>query len=79
MDYVSTYPGIKKLIEAEPLTKLVPVDLYIPIMYDEYGDDQVNRHFPTRNLVALAIRHPLTFPSKYHVDKDHITDTGKLV
>ena len=68
--------GLRKLVAQKPLTKLLPVDLYIPIMYGQYDDERVNRHFHPKNLIALAAKDPLTYPAQLWVDKHHISDTG---
>jgi collagen beta-1,O-galactosyltransferase len=34
ISYALTFEGAKKLISQEPLKKLVPVDEYLPIMFD---------------------------------------------
>ena len=76
------YLGIKKLLALEPLKKLLPLDLFLPIAYDKYQVDdsvEVIRHFQPRNLIALAVIEPICFPVQYWTDKHHISDTGKLI
>lgn len=36
LGYAVTYRGAKKLLEGKPLEKLVPVDEYLPIMFDRH-------------------------------------------
>ena len=72
-------PGMRKLIALEPLKKLVPLDIFLPIAYGKYhykDGHLVNRHFEPRNLIALAAKQPICHPAQYWVDKHHISDTG---
>jgi len=36
LGYALTLRGAKKLLDAKPLEKLVPVDEYLPIMFDKH-------------------------------------------
>lgn len=36
--YVITLEGAKKLLDGEPLGKMLPVDEYLPIMFDRHPD-----------------------------------------
>ena len=69
---------MKKLIGSDPFSKLVPLDIFLPIMYGKYPDDAVNRHFTPRNLVALALKDYLSYPAQYWGQKLHTSDTGKM-
>ena len=53
-----TYPlfarsGAKKLLDAEPLTKMVPVDEFVPIMFDRHPNETWKSRFSNR------VGHPL--------------------
>ncbi len=48
--YLLRFSGAKKLMEAEPLHKMVPVDEYLPIMYNRHPNDTWKDFFPRRNL-----------------------------
>lgn len=36
--YAITLEGARKLVDAEPLSKMVPVDEYLPIMFDRHPE-----------------------------------------
>lgn len=36
LGYLITLQGAKKLLNAEPLTKMLPVDEFLPVMYDKH-------------------------------------------
>lgn len=74
LHYVVSDTGLKKLVAQKPLTKLLPVDLYLPIMYGQYDDARVSRHFQPKNLVAFAAKEPLTYPALFWNDKHYISD-----
>ena len=38
LGYVLTLSGAKKLIAGDPLPKMVPVDEYIPILFDDHPE-----------------------------------------
>jgi collagen beta-1,O-galactosyltransferase len=38
ISYMLTYRGAWKLVQQNPLAKLVPVDEYLPIMYDKHPE-----------------------------------------
>ena len=67
------------MLALDPLTKLVPLDLFLPIAYGKYDLDTVNRHFHPKNVTALATKVPMSLPAKFWIDDHHISDTGELV
>jgi len=38
LGYLLTLEGARKLIDAEPLTRLIPVDEFIPIMFNKHPE-----------------------------------------
>jgi collagen beta-1,O-galactosyltransferase len=50
LGYLLTLKGAEKLLAGEPLGRLVPVDEYLPIMYDRHPELGWAEAFPTRNL-----------------------------
>lgn len=39
--YIITLRGAKKLLHARPLSKMVPVDEYLPIMFDKHPEVRI--------------------------------------
>ena len=73
--YILTYSGALKLVSAEPLSKIVPVDEYLPIMFDESPHSGWAEYFPKRDLVALSFDPLLISPSQFIGDEGYISDT----
>ena len=48
--YVLSLSGAQKLLKAEPLAKMIPVDEYIPIMYDQHPNQVWAEAFSDRNV-----------------------------
>jgi collagen beta-1,O-galactosyltransferase len=72
---VITLEGAKKLLDAKPLKKMVPVDEYLPIMFDRHPNESWYSHFKTRNLVAWSAAPLLLFPTHYTGEEGYISDT----
>lgn len=36
LGYLISLQGARKLLDAEPLTKMLPVDEFLPVMYDKH-------------------------------------------
>lgn len=73
--YIVTLNGAKKLIANKPLNKLIPVDEYIPIIYDKHPNLDWKNQFKQRNLFALSV-HPLLVQPLHYVGEDkYISDT----
>lgn len=73
--YIMTRSGAEKLIAAEPLASLIPVDEFLPVMYDQHPIKEWNDHFPVRNLKALSIDPLILSPTHYVGDQEYISDT----
>jgi len=73
--YLLTKTGAKKLLEGDPLGKMVPVDEYLPIMYDRHPNKTWSSNFPQRDLKALSVAPLLVYPTHYTGDQGYISDT----
>ncbi|XP_043914578.1 probable inactive glycosyltransferase 25 family member 3 [Protopterus annectens] len=73
--YVISLQGAHKLINAEPLSKMLPVDEFLPIMYDKHPNEDYKQHFPNRNLKAFSVRPLLINPTHYAGDPLWVSDT----
>ncbi|CAH1780733.1 unnamed protein product [Owenia fusiformis] len=73
--YIITQSGAKKLLDQKPLGKMVPVDEYLPIMFDKHTMDEWKLAFEPRNLVSLSVYPLLVYPMKYTGEPGYITDT----
>jgi len=75
LSYILTKAGAQKLLAADPLTKMVPVDEFIPIMYDRHPNNTWANYFPVRDLRALSVHPLLVFPTHYTGEEGYISDT----
>lgn len=73
--YIITRSGAEKLIAAEPLKNLIPVDEFLPVMYDQHPIKEWTKFFPNRNLKALSIDPLILSPTHYVGDQEYISDT----
>jgi len=75
LSYILSQKGAEKLINGEPLKKLVPVDEYLPIMFDHHPESRWKDSFPNRDLKAFSIHPLLVYPTHYVKDEGYISDT----
>jgi len=75
LSYILSKAGAAKLIDAEPLSKMLPVDEYIPIMYDKHPNTTWQSFFPNRNLKALSAEPLLVYPTHYVGMEGYVSDT----
>ena len=69
--------GAKKLVAQQPLTRLVPTDEFVPIMFDQHPNAEWKQAFGPRNLQALAIEPKVCEPVKFTKDPRYSSDTGE--
>lgn len=79
LGYVLSQKGAQKLLNADPLSRLVPVDEYLPILFDKHPQDAWKVHFPRRDLVAFSAAPLLLYPTHYTGDEGYISDTEDSV
>ncbi|XP_008284450.1 procollagen galactosyltransferase 2 [Stegastes partitus] len=75
LSYAISLQGAQKLLNAEPLSKMLPVDEFLPIMYDKHPNEDYMSHFPNRNLQAFSVRPLLVQPCHYAGDPQWVSDT----
>lgn len=79
LGYLISLKGAKKLMDEKPLQKLVPVDEYLPIMFDKHTNKEWKKEFPNRNLNAFSVSPLILFPTHYTGEKGYISDTENSV
>ncbi|XP_072930727.1 glycosyltransferase 25 family member [Epargyreus clarus] len=75
LGYLITLRGAQKLIASKPLTKMLPVDEYLPIMFNQHPNDTWKSLFPRRNLIAFSAAPLLINPTFYTGQEGYISDT----
>ncbi len=74
--YMLSRRGAEKLVQGSPLSKMVPVDEYLPIMYDRHPNDTWKQYFgPPRDLRALSVHPLLVHPTHYTGEDGYVSDT----
>ncbi|XP_046845706.1 procollagen galactosyltransferase 1-like [Xenia sp. Carnegie-2017] len=75
LGYVITLEGAKKLLAPNPLQRFVPVDEYIPIMFDQHPEKDWVAQFEVRDLIALSASPYVLYPTHYIGDEGYFSDT----
>lgn len=75
LSYILSNTGAQKLLNQRPLSKLVPVDEYLPIMFDRHPEEDWKQHFTPRDLYGLSADPLLCYPTHYTGEKNYISDT----
>uniref|UniRef100_A0A8C2INB9 procollagen galactosyltransferase n=1 Tax=Cyprinus carpio TaxID=7962 RepID=A0A8C2INB9_CYPCA len=75
LGYMMSLQGAKKLLKAEPLSKMLPVDEFLPIMFNKHPVSDYMDQFETRDLKAFSAEPLLVFPTHYTGEPGYISDT----
>ncbi|KAJ8254064.1 hypothetical protein COCON_G00206760 [Conger conger] len=75
LGYMMSLQGAKKLLKVEPLKKMLPVDEFLPIMFDKHPVSDYMDQFETRDLKAFSAEPLLVYPTHYTGDTGYISDT----
>lgn len=62
-------------LAAQPLDKMIPVDEFLPIMFNQHQNVTWKNAYPTRNLIAWSAAPLLLFPTHYIGDDGYLSDT----
>lgn len=79
LSYALSAAGARKLLAQQPLIKMVPVDEFLPIMFDRHPEDEWKLQFEPRNLLALSADPFLVYPTHYTGEPNYISDTEDSV
>uniref|UniRef100_A0AAQ4P2M1 procollagen galactosyltransferase n=1 Tax=Gasterosteus aculeatus aculeatus TaxID=481459 RepID=A0AAQ4P2M1_GASAC len=75
LGYMISLQGAEKLLKAEPLKRVLPVDEFLPIMYNKHPVPAYMEQFETRDLKAFSAEPLLVYPTHYTGDQGYISDT----
>ncbi|KAM4549449.1 procollagen galactosyltransferase 2 [Odontesthes bonariensis] len=73
--YALSQQGARKLLDAQPLKKMLPVDEFLPIMFGKHPNVQYMTHFEPRDLKAFSVEPLLIYPTHYTGEPGYISDT----
>uniref|UniRef100_A0A674NT14 Collagen beta(1-O)galactosyltransferase 2b n=1 Tax=Takifugu rubripes TaxID=31033 RepID=A0A674NT14_TAKRU len=75
LGYALSQQGARKLLAADPFTKMLPVDEFLPVMYNKHPNTEYMSHFELRNLKAFSVEPLLIYPTHYTGEPGYISDT----
>ncbi|KAF4522607.1 hypothetical protein B566_EDAN003588 [Ephemera danica] len=75
LGYLLKQSGARKLLDAEPLSKLVPVDEFLPLLFNRHPHTAWKAFYPRRDLKALSVAPLLVFPTHYTGEPGYVSDT----
>ncbi|KAM6957659.1 procollagen galactosyltransferase 1 [Aplochiton taeniatus] len=75
LGYMMSLQGAQKLLKAEPLKRMLPVDEFLPVMFNKHPVSDYMKQFETRDLKAFSTEPLLVFPTHYTGDSGYISDT----
>ena len=75
LSYILSLAGARKLVGARPLEKMVPVDEYLPIMYNRHPNSTWASFFSPRDLKALSVEPLMVYPTHYTGEMGYVSDT----
>lgn len=73
--YTLSLAGARKLLASQPLRRMLPVDEFLPVMFDQHPNDQYKAHFWPRDLQAFSAQPLLASPTHYAGDAEWLSDT----
>lgn len=79
LGYMLSLNGAEKLLAPNPLMKMVPVDEYLPIMFNKHPNKNWSSQFEPLNLNAFTLYPLVVFPQRYTNEPGYISDTEDSV
>ncbi|XP_061593641.1 procollagen galactosyltransferase 2 [Cololabis saira] len=75
LGYALSHQGARKLLDAQPLPKMLPVDEFLPVMFNKHPNVQYMSQFEPRDLKAFSVEPLLIYPTHYTGEPGYISDT----
>ncbi|NXE41588.1 GT252 galactosyltransferase, partial [Ptilorrhoa leucosticta] len=75
LGYAISFHGAQKLIGAEPFGKMLPVDEFLPIMYNKHPVTKYMEYYESRDLKAFSAEPLLVYPTHYTGQPGYLSDT----
>ncbi|XP_040264218.1 procollagen galactosyltransferase 2 [Bufo bufo] len=75
LGYAISQKGAQKLINADPLGKMLPVDEFLPVMYNKHPVEKYMEHYHPRDLNAFSAEPLLVYPTHYTGQPGYFSDT----
>ncbi|KAJ0032358.1 hypothetical protein NQD34_002439 [Periophthalmus magnuspinnatus] len=75
LGYALSQQGARKLLAAQPFTRMLPVDEFLPVMFNKHPNVDYMSHFEPRDLKAFSVEPLLIYPTHYTGEPGYISDT----
>uniref|UniRef100_A0A673CCP4 Procollagen galactosyltransferase 2-like n=1 Tax=Sphaeramia orbicularis TaxID=375764 RepID=A0A673CCP4_9TELE len=75
LGYALSQQGARKLLAAQPFSRMLPVDEFLPVMFNKHPNVDYMRHFEPRDLKAFSVEPLLIYPTHYTGEPGYISDT----
>ncbi|XP_061490043.1 procollagen galactosyltransferase 2 isoform X2 [Rhineura floridana] len=75
LGYAISLQGAQKLIGAEPFSKMLPVDEFLPVMYNKHPVAKYMEYYEPRDLKAFSAEPLLVYPTHYTGQPGYLSDT----
>ncbi|XP_017379874.1 procollagen galactosyltransferase 2 isoform X3 [Cebus imitator] len=75
LGYAISLEGAQKLVGANPFGKMLPVDEFLPIMYNKHPVAEYKEHYESRDLKAFSAEPLLIYPTHYTGQPGYLSDT----
>uniref|UniRef100_A0AAR2K8R9 Glycosyl transferase family 25 domain-containing protein n=1 Tax=Pygocentrus nattereri TaxID=42514 RepID=A0AAR2K8R9_PYGNA len=75
LGYALSLQGARKLLSAQPFGKMLPVDEFLPIMFNKHPNTAYMSHFEPRDLRAFSVEPLLVYPTHYTGEPGYFSDT----
>ncbi|CAO2637217.1 Procollagen galactosyltransferase 2 [Lemmus lemmus] len=75
LGYAISLEGAQKLVGADPFGKMLPVDEFLPIMYNKHPVAEYKEFYEPRDLKAFSAEPLLIYPTHYTGQPGYLSDT----
>ncbi|XP_044530838.1 procollagen galactosyltransferase 2 [Gracilinanus agilis] len=75
LGYVISLEGAQKLVGADPFGKMLPVDEFLPVMYNKHPVAKYMEYYEPRDLKAFSAEPLLIYPTHYTGQPGYLSDT----
>uniref|UniRef100_A0A8C7J6N2 Collagen beta(1-O)galactosyltransferase 2b n=1 Tax=Oncorhynchus kisutch TaxID=8019 RepID=A0A8C7J6N2_ONCKI len=75
LGYALSAQGARKLLAAQAFSKMLPVDEFLPVMFNKHPNSDFMSHFEPRDLKAFSVEPLLLYPTHYTGEPGYVSDT----
>ncbi|KAI5701243.1 hypothetical protein M8J75_007618 [Diaphorina citri] len=75
LGYLLSRQGARKLTQARPLSNLLPVDEFLPLLSGKHPEKEWEKVYPVRDLITWSAQPLLLYPMRYLNEEGYVSDT----